>query len=166
MPTVADEIQSCVWSPEIFLFREYGLSPDLVSAGKGFPGGEFPAARVLATAAMDSLQQFGALVTNGQEELASLAYLVTMEFVRANAELHAGRRGGTTRRGCEGLVHRHAGLLEKREGRRHLSSLFFRDGEKATAFVRGLNAAGIDISVQSYKANCPPVVPDQAAAHR
>ena len=60
-------------------------SPDFVSVGKGFPGGEYPASRqILSTARMDTLDQFGALVTNGQEELASLAYLVTMEFVRAN----------------------------------------------------------------------------------
>ena len=51
---------------------------------------------------------------------------------------------------------RHPGLLAKREGLRHLSSLFFRDTAKATAFAAALNAEGIDISVQSYKANCPP----------
>ncbi|MBE3129268.1 MAG: hypothetical protein IMZ54_00955 [Acidobacteria bacterium] len=51
---------------------------------------------------------------------------------------------------------RHSVLLEKMEGRRHLASLFFRDGKKVGTFVQALNAAGIDISVQSYKAKCPP----------
>ncbi len=155
VPTVADEIQSCVWSPELFLFREYGLAPDIVSAGKGFPGGEYPAARVLASAAMDSMQQFGSIVTNGQEELASLAFLVTIEFVRANGQFirEAGRQ---YEEGLEALVRRYPAVLVKREGRRHLSSLFFHDGEKAKAFARGLNEACIDTSVQSYKADCPP----------
>ena len=152
---VADEIQTCVWSPEIFLFREYGISPDIVSAGKGFPGGEYPAARVIASAAVDSMQQFGSIVTNGQEELASLAYLVTIEFARANAEFTR-QTGRHYEEGLEDLVRRHPGLLARREGRRHLSSLFFRDGEKASRFARLLNDGGIDISVQSYKANCPP----------
>jgi hypothetical protein len=56
----------------------------------------------------------------------------------------------------DGLVARHPGLLARREGLRHLSSLFFNDAAKATAFAAALNAEGIDISVQSYKANCPP----------
>jgi 4-aminobutyrate aminotransferase-like enzyme len=155
VPTVADEIQSCVWSPELFLFREYGIAPDIVSAGKGFPGGEYPAARVIASAAMDSMQQFGSIVTNGQEELASLAFLVTIEFVRANGDFirAAGRQ---YEEGLEALVHRYPEILVKREGIRHLSSLFFHDGEKAKAFARGLNDACIDTSVQSYKADCPP----------
>ena len=68
----------------LFLFRKYGLQPDFVSIGKGFPGGLYPASRLLVSGAFDCLSQFGALVTNGQEELASLAYLVTMEFVSHN----------------------------------------------------------------------------------
>ena len=58
VPIIVDEIQSCIWSPELFLFREYGLSPDFVSVGKGFPGGEYAASRLLTTASMDSLNQF------------------------------------------------------------------------------------------------------------
>ena len=45
-----------------------------------------PRAKILTTAEMDILNQFGALVTNGQEELASLSYLITMEFSQANSE--------------------------------------------------------------------------------
>ena len=84
VPILVDEIQSCIWSPDLFIFREYGLNPDFVSVGKGFPGGQYPASRIMATAEYDLLHQFGALVTNGQEELASLAYLITMAFVEAN----------------------------------------------------------------------------------
>ena len=49
-PVMVDEIQSCIWSPELFLFREFGLEPDFVSVGKGFPGGQYPASRILTTA--------------------------------------------------------------------------------------------------------------------
>ncbi|UCF98928.1 MAG: aminotransferase class III-fold pyridoxal phosphate-dependent enzyme, partial [Spirochaetaceae bacterium] len=62
VPTCVDEIQSCIWSPQLFLFREYGLEPDFVSVGKGFPGGQYPASKILSTAEMDTLNQFGALV--------------------------------------------------------------------------------------------------------
>ena len=155
VPVVVDEIQSCAWSPELFLFREYGLAPDLVSVGKGFPGGEYPASRVIGCPGVDSLGLFGALVTNGQEEIASLAYLVTAAFVRANPGWVRGV-GELYERTLDGLVARHPALLARREGLRHLSSLYFRDGAKATGFAAALNAEGIDISVQSYKANCPP----------
>jgi acetylornithine/succinyldiaminopimelate/putrescine aminotransferase len=155
VPIVDDEIQSCVWSPDFFLFREYGLTPDIVSVGKGFPGGEYPAARILCSSSVDTLQQFGALVTNGQEEIASLAFLVTMAFVRANRDF-VDSVGEYYEQELTRLAGRHAALIEKFEGRRHLASLFFRDTEKLGRFVAALVKGGIDISVQSYKAKCPP----------
>ena len=155
VPVVADEIQSCIWSPEFFLFREYGLRPDVVSVGKGCPGGEYPAARILCSSAMDSLPQFGALVTNGQEEIASLAFLVTMAFARANSGFIRAT-GDHYEKALRDLAARHASVVEKMEGQRHLASLFFRDTDKLNRFVGALTQSGIDISVQSYKAKCPP----------
>ena len=84
IPTLVDEIQTCLWSPQLFLFREYKIKPDLVSIGKGFPGGQYPASRILLSTPMDNLNQFGALVTSGQEELSSLSYLITIKFARIN----------------------------------------------------------------------------------
>jgi 4-aminobutyrate aminotransferase-like enzyme len=155
VPVMNDEIQSCIWSQDVFLFREYGLQPDFVAIGKGFPGGEYPASRILTTAEMDNLNQFGALVTNGQEELASLSYLVTMEFVQANREIIAAI-GDTYAEGLQSLARRHPALIMRIEGYRHLSSVFFHDTGKAVEFVRLLNRRGIDISAQTYKADCPP----------
>lgn len=155
IPIIVDEIQSCIWSPELFMFREYGLQPDFVSVGKGFPGGEFAASRILATSALDNLNQFGALVTNGQEELASLAYLVTIAFAEANrdytqdiGEAYEGELGALARKYPE--------LIERVEGRRHLSSLFFHDVDTTVRFCKMLTASGIDISAHTYKAECPP----------
>jgi acetylornithine/succinyldiaminopimelate/putrescine aminotransferase len=155
VPVVADEIQSCIWSPEFFLFREYGLQPDIVSVGKGCPGGEYPAARILCTSALDCLPQFGSLVTNGQEEIASLAFLVTMAFAHANRDAIA-VVGEYYEQELSALARRHAAVVEKSEGRRHLASLFFRDTGQLKGFVTTLTQGGIDISVQSYKASCPP----------
>ena len=155
VPTLADEIQSCVWSPELFLFREYRLKPDFVSVGKGFPGGQYPASKILFSAHLDNLDQFGALVTNGQEELASLAYLITMEFVRANAG-YVRELGEYYEKALRALARRHPTVLDTIEGQRHLSALFFRAEEKAVAFIKILNEGGVDISAQTYKASCPP----------
>ncbi len=157
VPVVCDEIQSCLWAPGHFLFREWGLLPDFVALGKGFPGGEYAASRILFSAAYDNLSQFGALVTNGQEEIASLAYLVTMAWASANegpvrrlGDLYAERLGD--------LVDRHPRVLATVEGSRHMSALRFHDLAAAQRFARTLNERGLDISAQTYKADCPPVV--------
>jgi acetylornithine/succinyldiaminopimelate/putrescine aminotransferase len=155
VPTMVDEIQSCLWSPQLFMFREYGLKPDFVSVGKGFPGGEYPASRILTTAGMDNLSQFGALVTNGQEELASLSYLVTMGFVQAN-QAYIESLGIYYQSELQRLAAQYPGLISQIEGHRHLSSIVFHQADLALKFIASLNQAGIDISAQTYKADCPP----------
>ncbi|MCI8375481.1 MAG: aminotransferase class III-fold pyridoxal phosphate-dependent enzyme [Lachnospiraceae bacterium] len=156
-PTVADEIQSCMWYKGMFLFKEYRLKPDFVIIGKGFPGGEYPASKVITTYEMDSLNQFGALVTNGQEELASLAYLITMEFVRGNGEEIA-RMGQRTEEILSGLAAKFPGKLTRVEGQGHLAALHFSDVEEAGSFAKTVNHMCIDVSTQLYKADCPPAV--------
>jgi acetylornithine/succinyldiaminopimelate/putrescine aminotransferase len=157
VPTVADEIQSCVWAPRLFLFHEYGIRPTFVVVGKGFSGGEFPASRILFSGRMDSLPQFGALVTNGQEEIASLAYLITMRWAEANAA--ATRRIGDYHEGrLRELAAAYPAAIEAIDGARHLSTIRFARVDRATAFARRLSDRGLDVSVQTYKADCPPVV--------
>jgi acetylornithine/succinyldiaminopimelate/putrescine aminotransferase len=156
VPTVVDEIQSCMWYDGLFLFRQYGLKPAMVVLGKGFPGGEYPASRILFNDKYDSLPQFGALVTNGQEELASLAYLVTMKWTQANgaAITEAGQR---LEAGFQQLARDFPDTLAGVEGRGHLLGLRFTDLAHGRAFVAAMNETGFDISVQTYKPNCPPV---------
>ncbi len=156
VPTLADEIQSCGWSPRTFLFHEYGVRPTMVAVGKGLPGGEFSASRILFDATLDCLPQFGALVTNGQEEVASLAYLITIRWAEANAAVTAAV-GEAYERKLRELAGRFARLVRGVEGLRHMASPSFHDLDTARAFARALNDAGLDISVQSYKTDCPPV---------
>jgi 4-aminobutyrate aminotransferase-like enzyme len=155
VPAAVDEIQSCLWAPGLFLHREYGLRPSFVAIGKGFPGGEYAASRILFSAAYDNLPQFGALVTNGQEEMASLAYLVTMRWAVANREVtrqvgdyYAGR--------LQELTTQFPKLIAGVDGSRHLSCLRFGDPHTAIAFAKLLVERGLDVSAQTYKADCPP----------
>lgn len=156
-PTLVDEIQTCMWYGGMFLFRKYGLTPDFAVIGKGFPGGEYPASKILTTAEYDNLNQFGALVTNGQEELASLAYLVTMHFARANAA-EIDRMGERLEKGLHGLVQKYPTKLQKAEGLGHLAALHFGTVEEAADFTNALHEACVDASAQLYKANCVPAV--------
>ncbi|OGV66719.1 MAG: hypothetical protein A2498_03735 [Lentisphaerae bacterium RIFOXYC12_FULL_60_16] len=156
VPTVADEIQSCMWYPEGFLYRRYGLAPSIVVVGKGFSGGEYAASRVLVTEAFDRLSQFGALVTNGQEELASLAYLITMTWVRENRPA-VEAMGRVIEAGIRSLTGEFPGVLAGASGCGHLMGLRFRDIDTGKRFAEAMVQRGYDISVQSYKAVCPPV---------
>lgn len=157
VPALVDEIQSCIWYPGLFLYREYGLQPDFVVIGKGFSGGEYPASKILTTKEMDNLNQFGALVTNGQEELASLSYLVTMEFALHNAEpIRAVGRRYTQR--LQQLAAEYPQWIEKIEGHGHLLAVHFKKQENAAKFANILNDQCIDVSVHGYKAVSLPAV--------
>ena len=154
--TVVDEIQSCAWYAGGFLYTQYGIAPDMVAIGKGFPGGIYPASRLLFRSHYDILPQFGALVTNGQEELASLACLVTLAWLQANGAA-VDAVGQALERGLGALPGRFPGLLEGLAGRGHLLGLRFRDLTPGRRFATLMNEAGYDLSVQSYKSRCPPV---------
>lgn len=153
--TLCDEIQSCMWYEGMFLFRQYGLKSDFVVIGKGFPGGEYPASKIITTYETDNLNQFGALVTNGQEELASLAYLITMEFSAENGE-EITKMGEKIEKSIDSLVKRFPHLVEKADGLGHLAAIHFYSVDKAAAFTRLINDKCVDISAQLYKADCPP----------
>lgn len=158
IPVLVDEIQSCMWSPELFLFKEYKCHPDFVSVGKGFPGGMYPASRMMTTAVMDNLNLFGALVTNGQEELASLSNLITIRFAELNAA-NTKALGDFWRNCLQKLYSRHSGQLTTVGGDGLLGSMFFATAENAVAFSKAMALeCNLDVSVQTYKADCPPAV--------
>ncbi len=158
VPTLVDEIQTCAWGPELFLFREYGLRPMFVTLGKGFPGGEYPASRILFNASMDNeMPQFGALVTNGQEEIASLAYLITMRWARVNADV-TGNVGEAYAARLRELAGQFSSVIARVEGWRHMSTLFLHDLDTARSLITHLTGMGIDISAQTYKPDAPPAL--------
>ena len=153
--TLCDEIQSCMWYDGMFLFKQYGLNPDFSIIGKGFPGGEYPASKILTTYDADILNQFGALVTNGQEELASLAYLITMEFAGANGE-EITKMGKYIEKSLAEIAKEFPETIEKCDGLGHLAAIHFFSVETASEFTKLINAECVDISAQLYKADCPP----------
>lgn len=156
VPTVVDEIQSCIWSPETFMYREYGIKPTMLAVGKGIPGGEYPASRILFSSVMDTLPQFGALVTNGQEEISSLAYLITMRWAQANSDAIRAI-GDYYEEKLNDLASRYSNFINTIEGKRHLAGICFNDLQVAKSFTAHLNDMGLDISVQTYKEGCPPI---------
>jgi acetylornithine/succinyldiaminopimelate/putrescine aminotransferase len=145
-----------LWAPGLFLFREYGLRPSMVALGKGFPGGEYPASRLICSAEMDTLPQFGALVTNGQEEIASLAYLITLRWAQENTEVIR-EIGDLYESRMREVTAKYPAIIAGISGQRHLLGLEFHDIATARACTEALNRAGLDVSAHTYKTECPPV---------
>jgi hypothetical protein len=54
------------------------------------------------------------------------------------------------------LAETHRGLIDCIQGRRHMQGIYFVDLASAKAFVKNMQQAGCDISVQTYKEGCPP----------
>ncbi len=167
-PCMCDEIQSCMWYEGAFLFRLYGLTPDFSIVGKGFPGGEYPASKIITTAEMDTLNQFGALVTNGQEELAALSYIITMAFMKANGDKVA-EIGKRFEDGLKAIHEKYPDVILDTEGEGLLAALHFHTVDDAAGFAKKMKGACIDASAQIYKANClpamlmkPPVIASEA----
>ena len=142
VPVVADEIQSCIWSPEFFLFREYGLRPDVVSVGKGCPGGEYPAARILCSSGAWTPSRSSARWSPTGRRRSRPSRSSSPWPSRAPTAATSTRPASTTRRASRTCAARHPGVIEKMEGRRHLASLFFRDTDKLTRFVGALTQGG------------------------
>ena len=78
-----------------------------------------------------------------------------MEFAQANAR-YTEELGTYYEQELRQLAKRHAQWIDRIEGQRHLSSIFFRDEDRAVAFIKHMNGACIDISAHTYKPNCPP----------
>jgi acetylornithine/succinyldiaminopimelate/putrescine aminotransferase len=171
-PTMVDEIQTGMWYGSVFLFRRYGLNPDFAVIGKGFPGGEYPASRIVTTAEYDNLNQFGALVTNGQEELAALAYIITIKYVQENAE-ELDRISDLFEDGLKALCVKYPQKLVAADGLGLLAALHFHTVEEAAIFTKKMHTYCIDASAQLYKPNCvpgvlfkPPVITTEATANK
>lgn len=156
-PVLVDEIQSCMWYKGMFLFKKYDLEPDFVVIGKGFSGGEYPASKIITTKEMDVLNQFGALVTNGQEELASLSYLITMKFMEVNGD-EVERVSEYFDKRLKEYADSHPDKVLYAEGLGLLAALHFSTLDAAKDFANHLNEKCIDSSAQIYKVNCPPAV--------
>lgn len=154
-PTLVDEIQSCMWYDGIYLFNQYDLKPDFVIIGKGFSGGNYASSRIVFSSEYDCLSQFGALVTNGQEELASLSCLITLSIIEENSE-YINQMSDLFEKGLQEIYNKYSSKIDKIEGKGHLAAICFGKADDAIKLCSILNGRCIDISAQTYKANCPP----------
>lgn len=148
-PMALDEIQTGFWYPGVFLFREFGVTPDVVVLGKGMTAGFHPLSGLLYRHELDILEQYDALCTNGNASLAALVGLCNLSLI----ERESPRVAQVARRHYDGLCELAADfpdLVERVNGHGLLTGVKFRDREVAIAFHRAAVERGLWLRVHAY----------------
>jgi acetylornithine/succinyldiaminopimelate/putrescine aminotransferase len=83
---VLDEIQTGFWVPEVFMYKQYGITPDILVIGKGMTAGFHPLSAILYRRPLDLLAQYDAISTNGNAALASLTALASINLLEKSAD--------------------------------------------------------------------------------
>jgi acetylornithine/succinyldiaminopimelate/putrescine aminotransferase len=83
---IIDEIQTGFWTPDVFMYRQSGITPDIVIVGKGMTAGFHPLSAILYRRSLDMLAQYDAISTNGNAALAALVALANMALTAQNAK--------------------------------------------------------------------------------
>ncbi len=144
-----DEIQTGFWYPEVFLFKQYDITPDLVVVGKGMTAGFHPLAGLIYRSSLDFFEQYDALNTNGNATLAALVSLGGLELlkqhsdeVQACADRHF--------QGQSKLATDFPDIVECANGQGFLSGLRFKRVEHAIALHKAAVARGLWLRVHAY----------------
>jgi len=81
-----DEIQTGFWAPDIFMFKQYGITPDIVIVGKGMTAGLHPLSAIICRRPLDMLAHYDAISTNGNSALATYVALANLDLIENNAK--------------------------------------------------------------------------------
>lgn len=144
-----DEIQTGFWFPEIMMFHQFGIEPDVVILGKGMTAGFHPLAAVVFKGKYDILEQYDAISTNGNAALPSYMALGNLELIARNRE-HIGSIGTYYHSQMAGLAEEFPGIIAQVRGAGHMSGLKFHNVEHAMAFHRAAIGAGLWLRVHAY----------------
>jgi len=148
-PLVIDEIQTGFWYPGYFLYRQYGIVPDVLIVGKGMTAGLHPLSAIVYRRRYDCLAQYDAISTNGNPPLAAAAGLGCMALVESEAGRidalgrHYHQRLGELPAKCPGLV-------RAIHGKGLLAGVKFHEVGAALDFHRRAIRRGLWVRVHAY----------------
>ena len=144
-----DEIQTGFWMPGVFMFKQYGLTPDLVVVGKGLTAGFHPLSGLIYRGRLDILEQYDAISTNGGAALAAymaLANLALIEDERSRIErVHQHYADALAK-----LPEEFPGRITRVQGQGLLTGLKFRDRDDALAFHNQCLDKGLWLRAHAY----------------
>jgi putrescine aminotransferase len=148
---VLDEIQTGFWTPELFLYRQCGILPDIVIVGKGMSAGLHPLSAIIYRRELDMLAQYDAISTNGNAALAALVALANIELLQR----HGPEINNTQAYYYEKLGGLAAAFLDRIaavHGNQAMTGLKFRDVNDALAFHKKCVESGLWLRVHAYHA--------------
>lgn len=147
---IFDEIQTGVGrTGDMFALEHEGVTPDLLTLGKGLGGG-FPVSAVLCTEAVAETMAVGDHGgTYAGNPLGAVAACATLDVIREEAlTAHAAQLGARLRERLDAFADAHPELASGARGRGLLQGLALRDVERALALpARALREAGILVNV-------------------
>jgi len=146
-----DEIQTGFWTPELFMYKQAGITPDIVIAGKGMSAGLHPLSSIIYRRELDMLAQYDAISTNGNAALAALAALANIELLqRQGAQINEAQAYYYTKL-CD-LAAEFPERIAAVHGNPSMTGLKFRKVEDALAFHKQCVESGLWLRVHAYHA--------------
>ncbi len=148
---VIDEIQTGFWTPDLFMYKQCGILPDIVVVGKGMSAGLHPLSSIIYRRELDVLAQYDAISTNGNAALAALVALANIELLQ---------RHGSEVDSTQAYYYRQlrdlAGAFPDRiaavHGNQAMTGLKFRNVDDAIAFHKKCVESGLWLRVHAYHA--------------
>ena len=146
---VLDEIQTGFWYPEVFLFRQCGIVPDMLIVGKGMTAGFHPLSALLYKRKYDRLAQYDAISTNGNAPLAAVAGLACLAMIQRDQQ-RIGEIGQYYFRRLMELPLAFPEQVVDVRGRGLMAGLKFPNVEKAVAFYNRCQERGLWVRAHTY----------------
>ncbi len=148
-PLILDEIQTGFWCPEVFMFHQYGIVPDMLVCGKGMTAGFHPLSAVVYHRKYDRLAQYDAISTNGGAPLAALIALGCIDLIEQNRTPIAEVSAHYSDRLRE-ISARHPDRVSAVHGKGLLSALKLRKRDDALRFHRRCLERGLWVRAHAY----------------
>lgn len=148
---VIDEIQTGFWTPDLFMYKQCGIVPDIVVVGKGMSAGVHPLSSIIYRRDLDMLAQYDAISTNGNAALAALVALANIELLQRHGPEVNSTQAYYFKKLCE-LAAEFPDRIAAVHGHQAMTGLKFRDVDDAIAFHKKCVACGLWLRVHAYHA--------------
>ncbi len=148
---VIDEIQTGFWTPDLFLYKQCGIVPDIVVVGKGMSAGLHPLSSIIYRRDLDMLAQYDAISTNGNAALAALVALANIELLQRHSAEVKSTQEYYHKKLCD-LAAEFPDRIAAVHGNQAMTGLKFRNVDDAIAFHKKCVASGLWLRVHAYHA--------------
>ncbi len=148
---VIDEIQTGFWTPDLFLYKQCGIVPDIVVVGKGMSAGLHPLSSIIYRRELDVLAQYDAISTNGNAALAALVALANIALLEEQGSQINGTQVYYYRKLCD-LAAAFPDRIAAVHGNQAMTGLKFRDVNDAISFHKKCVESGLWLRVHAYHA--------------